>query len=173
MVTVDTRSVSTAFHWLSKGETENCTSSAGIASAHHSYPQPLGYLTHNCQYLCKNYFCKNYIYFLLAIFCQWVISWHLLKLPCLRLQTQYKEYCLQKCTQEGWRDSSVAKAPAALAEAQGWVPSIHMEAHNLCNSRSRGSHSLFYPPWALPTHGIDTYMEVNTHTYKAKIKNSF
>lgn len=67
----------------------------------------------------------------------------------------------------------MAKAPAALAEAQGGVPSIHMATHSLCNSRSRGSHSFFWPPWALPTHGTDTYMEANTHTYNAKINNSF
>lgn len=56
----------------------------------------------------------------------------------------YKKHCPW-----AWRDGSlVRRALAARPEDAGSVPNIHMVAHNLCNSGSRGLCAFFWPVWA-------------------------
>jgi|UPI0000F49D44 hypothetical protein len=52
----------------------------------------------------------------------------------------------------------------APSEDQESIPDTLITAENHLEGQSRGSNALFWPPWALYTHGAQTYMQVK-HSY--------
>jgi hypothetical protein len=61
---------------------------------------------------------------------------------------------------KGWRDDKRLRALAALSEDLGSRSSTHMAVHTVCNSSSRGSDALFWPPQEPGTHivGAQSHM---------------
>ena len=50
-------------------------------------------------------------------------------------------------------------ALTVLLEDLGWIPGTSQKLTTVCNSSSRGSDALFWPPWALHTCGAQTYIQ--------------
>jgi hypothetical protein len=65
-----------------------------------------------------------------------------------------QEKCLCEHGQVGWRGFSVVRALAALPGDLILIPTIHIAAHNACNSSPRGSDILWWPAQPSGTHRV-------------------
>lgn len=58
-----------------------------------------------------------------------------------------------------------SEALTVLLKDLGWIPGTPQRPIAVCNSISRGSDALFWPPWALYIYGTQICVQAGRHSY--------